>query len=194
VLNWCPTGLFSFLPIHAAGIYDDAGHAIDCASDYVISSFTPTIGALLVPEQQRTSTQPFEFLAVIQTQTLPFAKEELRRIESHIPAHSLVKLGAPGSRLANVDAVVNALSTASIVHFACHGEQDDAKPLESALILHDGRLPVSRIMQQPMPGGSLAFLSACETAMGDKNLPDEAMSIGASLLFSGFRHVIATMW
>jgi hypothetical protein len=30
--------------------------------------------------------------------------------------------------------------------------------------------------------------------MGDENLPDEAMSLAASLLFSGFRHVIATMW
>ncbi|KIM38266.1 hypothetical protein M413DRAFT_448000 [Hebeloma cylindrosporum] len=195
VLNWCPTGLFSFLPIHAAGIYASNGQSIDCASDYIVSSFTPTIGALLVPEQgQQPSTHPFKFLAVIQAQTLPFAKEELRKIESHIPAHSLITLGAPGSPPANVDIVVNALSSASIVHFACHGEQDEAKPLESALILQDGRLPVSRIMQQPMPGGSLAFLSACETAMGDKNLPDEAMSLGASLLFSGFKHIIATMW
>jgi hypothetical protein len=30
--------------------------------------------------------------------------------------------------------------------------------------------------------------------MGDGNLPDEAMSLAGSLLFSGFRHVIATMW
>jgi CHAT domain-containing protein len=162
VLNWCPTGLFSFLPIHAAGIYDGTGHGIDCASHYMISSFTPTIGALLVPEQQKQpSTHPFEFLAVIQAQTLRFAKEELRRIEARIPAHSLIKLGTPDSPPANVDAVVNGLSTASIVHFACHGEQDDEKPLKSALILQDGRLPVSRIMQQPLPGGSLAFLSAC---------------------------------
>ena len=45
-----------------------------------------------------------------------------------------------------------------------------------------------------MPNGSLAFLCDCETAMGDQNLPDEAMSIGASLIFCGFRRVIATMW
>jgi len=40
-------------------------------------------------------------------------------------------------------------------------------------------------MQQPMPNASpLAFLSACETAMGDKNLPDdsEAIHIGAVLV------------
>lgn len=44
-----------------------------------------------------------------------------------------------------------------------------------------------------MPNGSLAFISACETAMGDEKLPDEAMSLGASFLFSDFRSVIATI-
>jgi CHAT domain-containing protein len=41
---------------------------------------------------------------------------------------------------------------------------------------------------------SLAFLSACETAKGDKTIPDEAMHLAATLLFAGFRGVVATMW
>jgi CHAT domain-containing protein len=41
---------------------------------------------------------------------------------------------------------------------------------------------------------SLAFLSACETAKVHKNVPDEAMHLAATLLFAGFRGVIATMW
>jgi CHAT domain-containing protein len=102
-------------------------------------------------------------------------------------------LGVPGA-LANVEAVVEGLFTTSIAHFACHGKQEPLKPLDSALILEPGRLPVLRIMQQRMSNGSLAFLCACETAMGDKNLPDEATSLGASLLFSGFRRIIATIW
>ncbi|KAJ6550502.1 hypothetical protein B0H10DRAFT_1968888 [Mycena sp. CBHHK59/15] len=39
---WCPTGSFSFLPIHAAGIYDEKAMG-ESASDYVISSYTPTV-------------------------------------------------------------------------------------------------------------------------------------------------------
>ena len=35
-----------------------------------------------------------------------------------------------------------------------------------------------------MPDASLAFLSACETAMGDENLPDEGIHLGSTLLFA----------
>jgi len=44
-LQWCPTGPFAFLPIHAAGIYLD--ERTESISDYVISSYTPTISSLL---------------------------------------------------------------------------------------------------------------------------------------------------
>ena len=88
------------------------------------------------------------------------------------------------------------------MHFACHGTQDLEQPLNSGLILTDGCLKVSEIMRQPegdtasdvTKSMSLAFLSACETAKGDKALPDEAMHLAATLLFSGFRGVVATMW
>ncbi|KIM84236.1 hypothetical protein PILCRDRAFT_6509 [Piloderma croceum F 1598] len=45
---WCATDPFTFLPIHAAGLYNtrDAGFKI---SDFVISSYTPTLTALLEP-------------------------------------------------------------------------------------------------------------------------------------------------
>ncbi|KIM78748.1 hypothetical protein PILCRDRAFT_10966 [Piloderma croceum F 1598] len=45
-----------------------------------------------------------------------------------------------------------------------------------------------------MPNASLAFLSACETAMGNENLPDEAIHLGATLLYAGFQGVVATLW
>ncbi|KAF7358249.1 hypothetical protein MVEN_00873800 [Mycena venus] len=87
------------------------------------------------------------------------------------------------------------------MHFACHGTQDLENPLDSSLILTDGRLKVSDIMRQPDGDNtldikktmSLAFLSACETAKGDKTVPDEAMHLAATLLFAGFRGVVATM-
>jgi CHAT domain-containing protein len=40
----------------------------------------------------------------------------------------------------------------------------------------------------------LAFLSACETAKGDKEQPDQTVDLAAAMLFVGFRSVIATMW
>lgn len=125
---------------------------------------------------------------------LPFTKEELHSIEKHVPSDSLVKLGVAGNP-ATAEDVLSHLSTSQIVHFACHGEQDANNPLESCLILHGGtRLKINEFMKQLTPDASLAFLSACETATGAEQLPDEAIHLAASLLFAGFRGVVATMW
>ncbi|KAJ7090154.1 hypothetical protein C8R44DRAFT_648448, partial [Mycena epipterygia] len=75
-------------------------------------------------------------------------------------------------------------------------------PLDSGLLLADGCLKVSAIMHRPENEKgldinkymSLAFLSACETAKGDCTVPDEAIHLAATLLFSGFRGVVAIMW
>jgi len=194
-LWWYPTGPFAFLPIHAAGIYNtkDGGKV----SDYAVSSYAPTLNALLVPLPHAMDN--FKMMAVIQPEApgyppLPSTFEELRKIENHVPAKCLVKLGIPGAS-ATVEAVLSHLPTISIVHLACHGVQDSKSPLNSALILDNGqKLKISQIMEQPMQKASLAFLSACQTAMGDEQLPDEAIHLAASLLFSGFHGAVATMW
>ncbi|KAF8510032.1 CHAT domain-containing protein [Gautieria morchelliformis] len=188
-LWWCPTGPFTFLPMHAAGMYN-AGE-LQCVSDYVVSSYTPTITALL---SDMPISDPFKVMVVIEPNTpgqsgLSYTVDELQRIESHVPEKDLIKFQS-----ANVEEVVSHLLTTSIAHFACHGQQHPENPLESALMLHDGPLKVSQIMQQPTPNARLAFLGACQTAMGDKTLPDEVIHLASTLLFSGFQGVVATMW
>ncbi|CAE7173235.1 unnamed protein product [Rhizoctonia solani] len=42
-ITWCLTGPLSFLPLHAAGYYDRPGAKL---SDFAVSSYAPTIGAL----------------------------------------------------------------------------------------------------------------------------------------------------
>ncbi|PPQ88891.1 hypothetical protein CVT25_009126 [Psilocybe cyanescens] len=191
ILQWCPTGRFTFLPIHAAGDYDDP-LAINCAPDYFVSSYTPAVAALL-SDPSASTTETFRMMAVIESQQLASTKDELNKIRQYVSRDALVELGIPGSP-AEIEDVAARLSTVSVVHFACHGTQDALKPLDSGLKLSDGLLRISRIMKEKMPNGSLAFLCACETAMGDQNIPDEAMSLAACLLFSGFRRVVATMW
>jgi CHAT domain-containing protein len=138
---------------------------------------------VLVAIQPETSGQP----------PLPGTRAELNKIQGHVPSKYLVRLGIPDAP-ASVESVYSHLSAASIVHLACHGQQDARNPLNSAFLLGDGPLKVSRIMRQSMPNASLAFLSACQTAMGDENLPDEAIHLAATLLFTGFRGAVATMW
>jgi len=188
-LHWCPTGPFAFLPMHAAGMYFE-GQDEECISEYVVSSYTPTISALL--SSSTPTTNSFKMMAVIQPDTpgqrpLPGTINEVCKIEAHVSSKDLVQLVC-----GSVEEVVSHLPEVSIAHFACHGQQNTRNPFDSALLLQNGQLKVSQIMQQSMPNASLAFLS--ETAMGHENLPDEAIHLGAALLFAGFHGVVATMW
>ena len=86
------------------------------------------------------------------------------------------------------------MSGASWVHFACHGIQDITSPTDSGLMLSDGRLKLSDIIKVSRVQGGLAFLSACQTATGDKALSEEAIHLAAGMLLAGYGGVIATMW
>jgi CHAT domain-containing protein len=86
------------------------------------------------------------------------------------------------------------MQTANIVHLACHGVQDAADATQSGFCLGDGRLTIPKLMELKFDHAFLAFLSACETAKGDKAQPDQAMHLAAAMLFSGFKCVVATIW
>lgn len=106
---------------------------------------------------------------------------------------NFTKLGTNDSP-AYVDGVLSLLPEVSFAHFACHGSQHLSKPLESGLHLSDGELKIVQIMRRPLPHASLAYLSACETAKGADDLPDEALHIAATMLYAGFRGVVGSMW
>jgi tetratricopeptide (TPR) repeat protein len=57
-LHWCATGDFAFLPIHAAGIYAGPEDSHVCCSNYVVSSYTPTLSALLNAQNKAPQTAP----------------------------------------------------------------------------------------------------------------------------------------
>ena len=185
-LWWCPTGPFAFLPIHAAGIYNTKEP--ERVSDYVVSSYTPAISMLLNPVIS-PSHNSFKMVVVTQPKSLPYTRKELEKIRAHVPVNKLIQLES-----GTVKEVISHLPTTSIAHFACHGQQNTQNPLQSALILQDGPLMVSQIMKQSMSNATLAFLSACQTAMGVENLPDEMIHLASTLLFAGFPGVVATMW
>jgi len=93
-----------------------------------------------------------------------------------------------------VEEVLSLMKEADWVHFACHGIQD-ANPTHSGLCLADQRcLTLRDIIAVSRPHGGLAFLSGCDTAMGDKYFSDGAIHISAGMLFAGYGAVIGSMW
>ncbi|KAF8551385.1 hypothetical protein OG21DRAFT_1467420 [Imleria badia] len=199
---WCPTGPFVFLPIHAAGLYglqhSRPGHKV---SDFVVSSYVPTL-SILMPSSNPTAvpSDDLRLLAVRQplSDGLPHLSgvaielEHIREIIRNSPSAQPVLLE---SSVGTVEEVLDLLKQADWVHFACHGIQDPVNRTDSGLCLADRRrLKVSDIIALSRPHGGLAFLSACQTAMGDDRLSDEAIHIAAGMLFAGHGGVIGTMW
>ncbi|KDN44305.1 hypothetical protein RSAG8_05569, partial [Rhizoctonia solani AG-8 WAC10335] len=195
-IRWLATDGFATLPLHAAGVYSGSNPV--CLSDYVISSYLPTISSLSSSFSdilsQTTITKP-KVLVVSQPATpgytpIPATTLEMEQIQATAPG----VVTSLDHTKATVKEFLEALPSANIVHVACHGSQSFSDPTKSAIMLYDGPVPISRIMRTPLPNARIAFLSACETAMGDESLQDEALHLGADFIFAGFRSVIGTMW
>lgn len=180
----------------------------------MVSSYTPTLSALH-PRRPPTTANPFKVVVAITPDgawiesgyqnPLKCTIDEVKKINNHIPKKFLAIFGAPRSlevpykfgdprKPALVQEVVSHLQTASIAHFSCHGMQNHMDGFESSLFFDDGPLTMAKIMENPLPNAQLAFLAACQTATGEKDLPDEVINIAAALLFAGFRETVGTMW
>ncbi|KAI0030050.1 CHAT domain-containing protein [Vararia minispora EC-137] len=199
-VTWCPTGPLAFLPIHAAGIYGRRGMPDGGMKlfDIVVSSYTPTLSALLRPPRMFVDGWPsFKALVVSQPKTpgmsmLPGVASEVVNIRKHLDG----QIEHFDDKDATVEAVLRAMNDdyCQLIHLACHGIQNTVDPTESAFALYDGHLTLSQLMSSSVRNAELAFLSACETSTGDEKLPEEAVHLAAGMLAVGCRSVIGTMW
>jgi CHAT domain-containing protein len=181
------------LPLHAAGIH--AGENPVCCSDYFVSSYTPSIGALLHAQQTFRPVRRVAADTLIVAVENPFQGTALPMISTEASTiSSFVSSSAKVVRVSRSAEVSERIQSASILHMACHGTQNLANALQSGFFLEDELLPVSKLMRLDLPQAFLAVLSACETAKGDATQPDQAIHLAATMLFCGFKSVVATMW
>ncbi|KEP51080.1 aromatic di-alanine and TPR containing protein [Rhizoctonia solani 123E] len=192
-ITWCPTGPLSFLPLHAAGDYTQPRSRV---FDYVVSSYTPTLTALLASSPDSLSTD-CRVLAIGQANTpghsaLPGTTRELAHVRAHTSKVSQYSQ-LMGSQ-ATVPAVLDAMEQHDWVHLACHAHQNVSDPTKSGFFLHDGTLNLATINRRSFKGKGLAFLSACQTATGDAKLANEVVHLASGMLMAGYTSVVATMW
>jgi CHAT domain-containing protein len=129
--------------------------------------------------------------------TLPFLHNVQDEIHHIISVAKQVRLSVNENclqRSATLANTTDSLKSSTFAHVACHGIQHPTDPLSSGFCLQDGNLTVSRLMELDLKDSLLAFLSACETAKGDTIQPDQTVHLAATMLFVGFRSVVATMW
>ncbi|CAE6428814.1 unnamed protein product [Rhizoctonia solani] len=192
-ITWCPTGILSSLPIHAAGDYDQPHSTV---FDYVISSYTPSLAALLSPAPRSSNVKP-RILVVGQEATpghspLPGTVQELAHIRDH--ANNKFELSQILNNNATAPAVLDAMEQHDWAHFACHAHQNVQDPTKSGFFLYESILDLDSITRPLFGQKGLAFLSACQTAASDENIPDEAVHLASGMLMAGYSSVIATMW
>ncbi|MET8232525.1 CHAT domain-containing protein [Micromonospora sp. NPDC005298] len=190
-LWWCPTGLLTLLPLHAAGPPDGAG-----VLDRVVSSYTASLRALAharggVP----AAPGPVDSALVVGMPRtpgladLPGVGREEEIVRRHLPR--VRSLLGPAATPA---AVLAALPGQPVAHLSCHGTQDLRAPAWGRLALAGGALHVRDLWRPAANPAALAVLSACETVRGGAALPDEALTLGTAFQLAGFRHVIGALW
>jgi tetratricopeptide (TPR) repeat protein len=181
-------GYLSTLPLHLIGHRREISSSF---SDGTLITVTPSAAALRWAARPRAGEglEPRVIVAVTEgPRAAPGADLEVRLARSHGPATLLRDAGAsPAMVLAEA-------ARARFLHVACHGLSDPWSSHRSHLVLGDGDLRAADFLAA-MPGeGRLALLSACETAVGEVDLPDEGGGLSSALLQFGFGGVIGTSW
>jgi CHAT domain-containing protein len=183
------------VPLHAAG------HGQNWCSDYVVSSYAPTLTALLEARRDAPSiTQTSARLLLASAAhydhlpRLPNVPEEAANVVAVASPGAILQLKETEGNWKYGEEVLQRLPEANILHLACHGVQDYHYPLRSAFWLGRARIEIREILQLRLDNAFLAFLSACETVTGFDTLQDEVFHMGSAMLFTGFRSVVGTMW
>jgi tetratricopeptide (TPR) repeat protein len=198
-LWWCPTGLLSLLPLHAAGHYDP-GDPSRNLMDRAVCSYTPTLQVLAEAARRPRDPVPAESVLVVGLPStaggrdrLDYADAELERLTGLLPGAATLRK-AQATR-ANVLA---SLSTCHCLHFAGHGGQNPVDPDAAALLGYDhrenGPITIGDVAALRLRDARFAFLSACDTARGNVRLPDEAVHIAGALQGAGFTTIVGTQW
>ncbi|KAG8214373.1 hypothetical protein J3R82DRAFT_9362 [Butyriboletus roseoflavus] len=212
-LWWCPSGVFTSIPLHAAGPYRQGEPTL---SQIYVSSYTPTIEALIharagisheAPRSRHTSTVVPGFLKrkkskqLLASQTIPTivvighaasdeTSHELDLIRNRIPP-SVPFRRMEGEEVTS-EGVLAAFREPAWLHLACPASLDAALPCHSGFETREGMLSLYDI-SNTRPQAEFAFLSG-RCNRGDDTRLEETMYLAASLQYSGVRSVIGTLW
>ena len=206
---WISSGHMGMMPIYAAGDYASDPKII--ASNYVISSYTPTIKSLAYARRKTTGVQgrPRNDVLIVGnslgTSRTP-GKGVLTEVHPETKAIEHIVKGAIGAACTVLHppfkkTVLDSLSSCSIAHFSCHGVTDPGNPCNSHLLLPSpgvteaDPLCIKELSNRNLDQSMLAYLSACHTAnYTSKTLLDEAIHIASGFQLAGFPHVVGTLW
>ncbi|MGE0191491.1 MAG: CHAT domain-containing protein [Planctomycetota bacterium] len=118
----------------------------------------------------------------------PLVLDEARHVAASWPQAQLAT-GAGATR----DALLDALSSCSVVHVASHGVFDDDDPLRAGVRLGDGWLRTSDLYGRDVRC-DIVLLSGCVTGRLAVHAADEPMGLVRGFLAAGARQIVNTLW
>ncbi|KAH9956961.1 CHAT domain-containing protein [Russula compacta] len=190
---WCPTSVFFSLPLHAMGPIPSNGPTKQYFSDIYISSYTPTLSALI--ESREPSMQPLDvpsMLLVVQPDDdMPRSLEEMRIVQAVCPSVETLS-----EKMTTPIVTLDCLRKHQFAPISCHGVLETGKPFDAFFELYEGaHLTLLDMVRSQLPSAEFAFLSACHTAeITEESIANEGLHLAAAVQYSGFRSVVGTMW
>ena len=198
VIAFIPNGLLYYLPMQALAKKDAGGEVRYLIEEkqIVYLAGSDVMGAVQAPDEEKSR----EGMVAFGNPTgadLPSAEEEVKEIAKVYPATEVFS----GSEVTKKAVVAEEMLAKRIVHFATHGRLDSSEPLKSYIQLAANDSPELSQLTLGEVGGlafnkvDLVTLSACETAVGEKE-PDgaELTTLAHTFTVAGATTVLASLW
>jgi len=188
---WCPTSVYGYLPLHAMGPIPSRTTSAQPRyfSDLYISSYTPTLSALIASRNPR-SPVPIP-PKLLDAQPSPPVRENAQVIQDLDLAVTPL---TPGSVTAAT--LLDELPRHRLVDIGYHGLLEEGKPFSASLRSHTRDcLTMLDLVRLRLPICEFAFLPGSHTAeLTEGSIPGEALHFAAAVQYSGCRSVIGSIW
>ncbi|MBE9374960.1 CHAT domain-containing protein [Saccharopolyspora sp. HNM0983] len=183
---WSAMGETAFLPLHAA-----QARTGECVLERVVSSYTPTLGALL---RARERPMPDSGAALVAAGSAQQIGRELPR-QNQVLAQYWPQAEIKSVEAATAPDVLRDLPRHPWLHVCEPSSQFPAQPAAGVLLERDApqrSLGLVELGQVPLEDAEFAYLGQCATA-ADETSP-AGISLAGALSFAGFAHALGTLW
>ena len=124
---------------------------------------------------------------------LPFSNWEAQTVAQQYDIPDRLRLKKEKAKVSEYQKLLQQVNSLLSTH---HAQSRLDNPLESALILADGKITLGQMLTPGwrFPHLEEVFLSCCETNLADMNITDDILTIAIGFLCAGARSVICTLW
>jgi len=199
-----PMGMLGVVPWHAA--YDGKASRRRYAVEDLVLSYGVSARMLCASSRHPLRAPQSALVIGDPEDNLPFAGIEARAVHrTFYPFGTYLgrsetdkRTGTAGrGTISDVLAWISAGNRGpSLLHLACHGRVDPAHPADAHLVLADGILPASRLLEASRLAEvelDRVFLAACTTNVTGSDY-DEAFTLATAFLAAGVHTAFGSLW